>query len=228
MDAIAACNREAERLLSLSVGKGPLDVTRQVIVDSTALYQLVSSQIEHSHGILEESLFVLIETICNLRSVVTNLERNNDTLESEVERLKNRIINLEYSEQTLIVGQIGHKVNNDILSYVMEGFSNRSIYTIRDMEKAIDKKTRFADAFHSEDERKTAEKRWMYLKSAIGWKDKHYRDIGDIKRIRLNSAHPEVSDEQFRDAVERVCYQNKYLRDVSFEFLKMLTAIREQ
>lgn len=227
---------ESKRLLSMSLNKGdeyPLDIARQVLVDSTTLSQHVSNEMEQRHDAI--CCGYLIETVNNLRSVVGNLAASisellgeNDELEGEVKRLRKRICTLEFNEQTLIVGQIAFKVEKDILSYVMEGIAEPtifSIYTIRDMEKGIEQEKRFEDAFNSDNERSTASKRWIHLKSVIGWKNKHYRDIRTLKSTRVDIAHPEINHEQFREAIEKVCCQDKHLQDVSYEFLKMLTEI---
>lgn len=79
-------------------------------------------------------------------------------------------------------------VDEAILRQVMKGIDlpkNRSIYTVIQLEKAIQKKKRFSDAF-SEEERQIVEERWGDLKTTMGWKDKYYRDIDMLKSLRVS------------------------------------------
>ena len=95
---------------------------------------------------------MLIDTVCDLRSVVNILiagisKLRKDELEDEVKQLNSKVSRLERNEQKLIVGQIAHMVDNCILTHVMNGVDHdeRSVYTIQDVEKAIGKKRRYTD-----------------------------------------------------------------------------------
>ncbi len=71
---------------------------------------------------------------------------------------------------------------------------NRSIYTIIQLEKAIQKKKRFSDAF-TEEERQVVEDRLGDLKTTIGWKDKYHRDMDMLKSL---GAHSHVDREELK------------------------------
>ena len=149
---------------------------------------------------------------------------------SATEVLSNEDIycSLEIDHENLIVGQIAYMVDEGILKLVMSNigvkdpYKERSISTIRQMEKAIDKKRRFTDVFHSEEEREVIEKRWEELKDGIGWKNKHYRDIDYLKEFRFGSSYPHVDFGKLGQSIDKVCSRNPRYKGACKEFYKML------
>ena len=211
----------AERLLSQSYGGG--------VVPSFEIVQSADAVAESvARATWQEGTSVLIDTICDLRSVVNILiagisKLRKDELEDEVKQPNSKVSRLERNEQKLIVGQIAYMVDNCILTHVMNGIDHdESVYTIQDMEKAIGKKRRYTDVFHSEEERLSAERRWNALKLHIGWQNSHYRDIDYLKTMQVDEAHLKLTHSQLREVIDKVCWEDKHLKGVCEKFLEML------
>ncbi len=232
MDVVTECSRQAKRLLSEC--KSDLPLSDQLVPDANRLMDDLESEFTNLHqddAIWKDCCFVLIETVSDLQEVVNRLGKRmselsdqNKMLRYELEMMKEKVHKLEVSELNLIVGQIAFLVDQAILTQVMEGIGEpkaRSIYTIYHLEKAIGQKKRFVNTF-SEEERQTAQERWDTLKSDIGWKDKHYRDSDVLKSLRVNTAHPQVSHEQLREAIDKISSKDKHLKVISKEFLEIL------
>ncbi len=141
------------------------------VKDAQDICDSVSSQFENEDPSIWENFSELIDTVCELRSLVycllarvSKISEENLQLKGEVRQLETRIHSLEIKEQRLILGQLAFTIERGILTQVMESFHKSSIYTIRHMEKAIRKKGRFKDRFESEEERKSVEDSWGRLK----------------------------------------------------------------
>ncbi len=225
MDVVTECSRQAKCLLSEC--KSDLPLSDQLVPDANRLLDDLESEITNLHqddAIWKDCCFILIETVSDLQEVVNRLGKKMSEQVGILEMMKQKVHKLEVSELNLIVGQIAFLVDQAILTHVMEGIGEpkaRSIYTIYHLEKAIGQKKRFVNTF-SEEERQTARERWDTLKSDIGWKDKHYRDSDALKSLRVNNAHPQVSHEQLREAIDKISSKDKHLKVISKEFLEIL------
>ena len=100
----------------------------------------------------------------------------------------------------------------------------RGVYTVQQLEKAIRKKSRYEDVFHSEEERLSAEKQWNSLKLHIGWQASHYRDLSVLN---IEEAGPEVSCRQLQQAIDKAVFspEDEHLKQMCVKFLEMLQKI---
>ena len=172
--------------------------------------------------------------MCALQVKVTKLEeqfQEVDKLKRDVELAEREIaILLERQQEELVVSQISFMVNDAVLTYVLGGEHRQmSVYTVRHLEKAIDKAKRFSGVFCSECERKRAEERWTRLKSRVGWQDRHYRDLELLNNACLPCTHQTVPDiEQIYSVIDKLCGDDQHLKGVCVEFLEMLEKIKSE
>ena len=122
------------------------------------------------------------------------LSQEHSDLRGKINQLESRVSRLEANMQkSVVVGQIAFMIEDAILTYVMKGIADpkqRSLYTIDDLDKAIAKEPNYSDAFESEEERTLAEEQFQVLKSKIGWRNHHFRDLKRLKELRVVAAHP--------------------------------------
>ena len=64
------------------------------------------------------------------------------------------------------------------------------------------------------------------MKEHIGWKNKHYREYHKLKTLRVDEAHPEVTDGELREAIDKACCDDIDLKNVCDGFLVMLQKIQ--
>ena len=205
---MASCIMKAERLLSQSYeGLGGVVPPFEIVVQS-------------ADAVAESVAMATMPTW--QEAGISELRK--DELEDEVKQLNSKVSRLERNEQKLIFGQIAYMVDDCILTHVMNGVDHdeRSVYTIQDMEKAIGKKRRYTDVFHSEEERLSAERRWNALKLRIGWQNSHYRDIDYLKTMQVGEAHLKLTHSQLREVIDKVWWEDKHLKGVCEKFLEMV------
>ena len=246
MAVVETLLHEVRRLQSevQSNGDGPsLDTLHRNAVNAKRLYlkerdSEVAPSWETSCKSFVEVVCVLYDMVDVLYAKVKQTVLRNDELTKKLEEvtkdlqeLRRKHAMLGEIEQKLVVGQIAFEMDKVILDVVLKGIGSRedlAIFNISAMEKAIEKKGNYSDVFKSEDERRKVEMRWNTLKSSIGWEGRHFRYIGQLKRLRLDSAHPEMDAETIRKALAQL-HRSKTLttqmRDVCEEFLGMIERI---
>ena len=207
MYTVTTLHTESEHLLQCSQSD---NVNSSLLVSgSSPLFEWLIDGFENSHdAIWRDACSELFDTVCNLRKVVDNLATKMSSLSTDItlqndhEVLKNKMRKLEAAQQKLIVGQVAFLTDEAILTYVVKDPKKRDLYNIYQMEEAISKTKHFEDVFTNE-ERQIAAKRWDELKKTIGWQDKHYRFVTSLKQMRIESAHPKVSEEELKRAIDQ-------------------------
>lgn len=208
----------------------PNDISHQLLMEYERLCQSVinCNEVKQEVHALKENISSLKSAFDDLNLRVSKLTKENSELKAAMEELKSKLEKLETSQQNLIVGQIAFQIEKAVLKYVMKGIDEpkkRAIYNINNLEKAIENNKRFADAF-SKEERHKASCEWEMLKSQIGWEDKHYRHLKRLKDFRVDIAHPtDISEMELKEAISKVCSQDRFLKNICEEFLSMLEKI---
>lgn len=147
-------------------------------------------------------------------------------MEDENEVLKRKILDLEKEfrklgedKESLIIGQLAFAVDQAVMKRVLQDIrgSDRFIFSISDMEKAILGKEYYEDVF-TDEEKKLIKRRWNELKAQLGWKGKHYRCVKEWKSPQLQS---EIDVDEMQQALSEVPLQPAMKTDC-MELLEML------
>ena len=105
--------------------------------------------------------------------------------------------------------------------------SAEDLYYIKDMEDAINCVGHYASVFE-DDERRRVELCWRKLRAKLGWKDKHYRTLRNLKRQRRDVAHPEFSIKEMMDAIGKMSESlSEKDKEICDEFIEMLDELQQ-
>lgn len=252
MAVVETLLHEVRRLQSQvqSIGDGTsLDILQRNTVSADRLYERILKERDSAGEAAppwETSCKSFVEVVCILHDTMDvlfdrvkqttlrndELAKNFAEVTQTLEELQRKHAMLEEIEQKLVVGQITFEIHELVLDVVLKGIGSRedlAIFTIGTMEKAIKKKDNYSDVF-TEAERQEVTKRWNTLKSSIGWEGRHFRYIGELKRLRLDTAHPKMDAETTRKALDQLSRSKRLtiqMKNMCEEFLRMIERISE-
>ena len=149
-------------------------------------------------------------------------------LEKKVVCLEKKVKLLEEMEQNLVLGQLAFVVDRAILDKVLKDSGCQPakklhIFSIEDMEKAIDCKQHYKGVFE-ENERTCVKEHWRELQKTLNWKGKHYRCLRYLKSIRRDDAHPDSDLDKMKDAIQKE--PDEEMKSVCMEFLTMVEIVK--
>lgn len=141
-----------------------------------------------------------------IKSIVKRLEEGDKKitddyglLKEKVDSLEERVTQLEADRRTLMVCQLAFIIQEAVMNRVLLG-RRRGIYTIKQLEKAVENKGRYA--IRDPTEREAARVRWEELKVKLNWTYEHSCYIDELKGQRLPKAHPEFDPAVAKKDVE--------------------------
>ena len=162
---------------------------------------------------------------------MTLLEERDRLQQDEISSLKERVKTLEGSEQKLLLGQLAFEVDKAMVDKVFKDSGcgtgtaeEHYINYIKDMEKAIKGEHPYTSVFQ-EHQREHIRQKWSELQARVGWKERHYRGLKNLKRLRLREAHPKLSTEKMIDAIKEAS-RSENEKELCQEFMKMLEDIK--
>ena len=185
---------------------------------------------------LVSTLFELKETTNKLVSLLNNTDAEKQELRQDISRLEKKVVCLEKKvklleemEQNLLLGQLAFVVDRALLDKVLKDSGCRPanelhIYSIQDMEKAIDGKQHYIGVFE-ETERMSVKEHWKQLQNTLAWEGKHYRCLRYLKSTRLAEAHPEFDCGKMKDAIQKQA--DKEMKGVCLELLTMVEIVKK-
>ena len=148
----------------------------------------------------------LVEDIIK-KAEVENQQLKKDLVEmrKEVENMKARITRMEKEHLNLMAGQLGFEIDRAVVNQVLHGIiepHQHAIYNISQMEKAIEGHRNYTNVFSKAEDQRKAGMMWDRVKRELGWTEKHFRYIAEIKQLRLSAAHPDFDPKTVRKALE--------------------------
>ena len=205
---------------------------------ATPSQQELLSQLSQLEGLISE----LVEFVKENLDKKTNLEKQVKCFQEDLSDLQKRVKQLEGSDQRakelkgsdkkkLLLGQLAFKLDRALLDKVLEdseceSAENLRLRYIKDMEDAINCVGHYASVFE-DDERKRVELSWRKLRAKLGWKDKHYLALRNLKRLRRDLAHPKFSIEEITDAIGKVPESlSRQDKEICEEFIGMLDELQ--
>ena len=126
-------------------------------------------------------------------------------MREEVENMKARITRIEKEHLNLMAGQLGFEIDRAVVNQVLHGIiepGQHAIYTINQMEKAIEGCINYITVFSKAEDQRKAGMMWDRVKKELGWTEKHFRYVAKIKQLRLSAAHPDFDPTTVRKALE--------------------------
>ena len=173
-----------------------------------------------------DELFTRLTKLHNKK--MTHLENQDKIQQDEISSLRERVKILEGSEQKLLLGQLAFEVDEAVVVKVFKdsdcGTSTADIYHIKQMEKAMRGEHPYVSVFQ-EHQRERIRQKWIELQDRLGWKERHYRGLKNLKDLRLRKAHPKFSTEKMKDAIKEAS-RSENEKKVCQEFMKMLEDIK--
>ena len=176
-----------------------------------------------------DELITRLAEVCNKK--MTHLEERDKTQQDEISSLRERVKILEGSEQKLLLGQLAFEVDKAVVDKVFKDSDcgtgtaeEHYINYIKDMEKAIKGEHPYVSVFQ-EHQRECIRQKWIELQDRLGWKERHYRGLKNLKRLRLREAHPQFSTEKMKDAIKEAS-RSEQEKKLCQEFMKMLEDIK--
>ena len=184
---------------------------------------------------LVSTLSELKEATNELVSLLNNAEAEKQELRQDIQRLENKMLCLEKKvkmlekmEQNLLLGQLAFVVDRALLDKVLKDSGCRPanelyIYSIQDMEKAINGKQHYKGVFE-ETERTCVEEHWRELQNTLHWEGKHYRCLKYLKSTRRADAHPDSDLDRMKDAIQK--QPDEEMKGVCLELLTMVEIVK--
>ena len=133
-----------------------------------------------------------------------NQQLKKDLIE-ELANMKARITPMEKEHLNLMAGQLGFEIDRAVVNQVLHGIiepAQHAIYTINQMEKAIEGRRNYTNVFSNVEDKRKAGMAWNRVKEELGWTEKHFRYIAEIKQLQLSAAHPDFDPMTVRKALE--------------------------
>ena len=151
-----------------------------------------------------EKMVWLGEANFTLKRDVMQLQDKMKRLEVQINDLTHDIEEMKIQNQKLVLGQVAFNIDKFVSKRVLDKLvgPDHFIGSIMEMELAIEGHKRYADVFKSEMEKKTAEQKWETLQKELNWNSKLFRYMQDLKKDRLDIAHPTVDKESILAAME--------------------------
>lgn len=168
------------------------------------------------------------EMISRLEKRIESYQIEISQLKEEASQIKMRVEKLEGSKQRLLLGQLAFKLDKVFLAKVLKKSECDAddLYYIKDMVRAIKCQEPYNSVFKDDDERQRVKLCWCELEAKLGWKNEHTIGLKNLKRLRLNDAHPEFSTDEMEAAIAKASRNEKEKR-ICHEFLKMLKILEE-
>ena len=160
------------------------------------------------------------------------LEKQVRCFQEDLADLRKKVKELEGSDQKLLLGQQAFKLDRALLDKVLkdskcESAEDLQLYYIKDMEDAINCIGHYASVFE-DDERRRVELCWCKLRAKLGWNDKHYRTLRNLKHQRRDVAHPEFSIKEMMDAIGKMSESlSEKDKEICDEFIEMLDKLQQ-
>ena len=105
------------------------------------------------------------------------------------------------TEAILVLGEMCHQLQNKMYQEVLpDNFSDDWNHKVKDINKDIEDE----EILETDEERDEAAKRWGYLRERIGWDDRLTKTISSLVQKRNVSAHPSISEEYLRWALDEM------------------------
>lgn len=162
---------------------------------------------------LFETVISYKDLVHELIDIMERLQHNLSCTESELKRLKitcetleTKVKKLECDRLKLMACQLAFEIHQAIIHKILSGIINieeKQINTIGEMEKAIAGSKGCEDVFDKDSDRDMANTRWLTLQRDLQWKKVHYRYLQNLKRLRVNIAHPEFDPQAITDALSK-------------------------
>lgn len=179
---------------------------------------------------LEKLISELVDIVNRNLKEKMALEKQVRCFQEDLADLRKKVKELEGSDQKLLLGQLAFKLDRALLDKVLKDSkceSAEDLYYIKDMEDAINCVGHYASVFE-DDERRRVELCWRKLRAKLGWKDKHYRTLRNLKRQRHDVAHPEFSIKEMMDAIGKMSESlSEKDKEICDEFIEMLDELQQ-
>ena len=187
------------------------EVLFEILIEARDLVSTASEKIVP----LGEANFRLKDVI-QLQDKIKKLEVIINDLRQDMEERK-------IQNQKLVLGQVAFNIDKFVSKRVLDKLvaPDHFIGSIMEMELAIEGHRSYADVFQNEKERKIVEQEWESLQKKLNWSPKLFRYMQDLKKDRLDIAHPPVDKESILAAMENVPQKHKLL------FLQLFTIHEE-
>ena len=192
---------------------------------------------ETGHEGWEGTSMILIDTLCELRQLTSDLIiRVNEQvpviedLQTKVSSLEERVTKLEGDQEKLIAGQLAFMVEKELLVRVFADSKCPSpddlmLYSIKSMEKAIKRKDPYNTTFTDEQCKQVSEN-WKKLKDQLGWRSDHYVGVRELKEQRLKIAHPDKSISEIKTTLPKVPLSSK-VKQVCTDFIRFIDQLKK-
>ena len=201
----------------------------QVARSTFAIFQELRSMLSELDELITQLAEVSNKKIKSLEEQTGIQQDEISSLNERVEELNEKVKKLEGSKQKLLLGQLAFDVDQALVDMVFKDIDcdtgRAQIYHIYQMEKAIKGKCPYTSLFQKH-ERARIRKKWNDLQAKLGWEERHYIGLTNLKDLRFGEGHPkEYTTEEMKDAIQNAS-RTEIEMEVSQEFMKMLENIK--
>ena len=206
------------------------------IVDSVSrsINEDLCEEIQSSHEWQGTCAF-LVEVVFELRTLtdklmvkVDDVKEENVKLRKELSDHEQRLQVLEINRNKLFAGRLAFMMDKALLDRVLRdsrcaSADERMINSIKSMEKAMRGEYPYGSVFN-EEEKLRVQQQWLGLKKRLGWTADHDLGLRELKKQRLESAHPTASVDVMKAALQKISLAPKK-KKVCMDFVQFLSTL---